>query len=66
VIHDPRDLKKELEEQGSQVEQKKDQNGKSLYWVTLPDGQSYGLSVEDLSELKNIGKLNPAGIREHG
>jgi hypothetical protein len=30
------------------------------------DGAAYGLSWEDLEDLENQGKLNAAGLNEHG
>ena len=66
MLHDPRDLVRELEDQGCKVTNDKDENGVLKYWITLPNHKQYGLRAQDLFGLKHEGKLNAAGIAERG
>lgn len=66
-MQDPRILVRKLEDQGLTIRVGADDSGNPKYWITNPyDGVTYGLSWEDLDGLQNQGKLNAAGLKEHG
>jgi hypothetical protein len=65
VLCDPRDLTQELESQGNTVHVDKDEYGDPVYRIILADGKLYRLSVQDMYDLKDQGKLDAAGIQEH-
>ena len=65
MFYDPKDLVRELEDQGNTVHLEKDEHGKRVYRIILPDGKLYRLIAQDMYDLKGRGKLNAAGIQEH-
>jgi hypothetical protein len=65
MFYDPRDLVRELEDQGNTVHLDKDEHGNPVYKIILPDGKLYRLIAQDMYDLKGRGKLNAAGIQEH-
>jgi hypothetical protein len=65
MLYDPRDLVQELKDQGNTVRSDRGEYGNPFYWITLRDGTHWGLSDQDLYDLKEQGKLNAAGILAH-
>ena len=65
MLYDPKELAQELEDQGNTVRPDRGEYGDLFYWITLRDGTHWGLSAQDLYDLKDQGKLNAAGILGH-
>jgi len=63
--YDPRESVKTLSAQGNTVQQSKDEDGNTIYWVNVK-GLTYRLTAQDLYDLQDRGKLTSAGIIEHG
>jgi hypothetical protein len=66
MLYDPRELIRELEEQGHEVRMAAlDSDRVPQYQVRLSDGSHATLTTQNLFDLRRQGKVNEAGIREH-
>ena len=61
-MYKPRELIGILERQEFSVGESMDDRGNPIYWITGRDGMLGALSVQELDDLQNSGKLNLLGI----